>query len=44
MRERGLPTQELRSKGWNDFARAEALVMDFIFTVCDKAASEVCPG
>jgi arsenate reductase len=44
LRERGLPTQELRSKSWNDFARAEAPVMDFIFTVCDKAAGEVCPA
>ena len=37
------PTAELRSKDWNEFARPEAPRMDFVFTVCDKAAAETCP-
>ncbi len=43
LRERGLPTDGLRSKSWDKFAHSGAPVMDFIFTVCDKAAGEVCP-
>jgi arsenate reductase len=39
----GLPSENLRSKSWSEFARPGALQMDFIFTVCDQAAGEVCP-
>ena len=36
-------TSFARSKDWNEFAEAEAPQMDFVFTVCDAAASETCP-
>jgi len=38
-----LPVDGLRSKGWEEFSRPEALKMDVVITVCDNAADEVCP-
>lgn len=38
-----LPTKGLHSKNWDEFARPGAPEMNFVFTVCDNAAKEVCP-
>ncbi|MGE4126340.1 MAG: arsenate reductase ArsC, partial [Pusillimonas sp.] len=43
LKRNNFPLDGLRSKSWDEFARPDAPAMDFVLTVCDQAAGEVCP-
>ena len=43
LKDRGYPTDTLRSKSWDEFAGPGAVKMDYIVTVCNNAAGETCP-
>lgn len=43
LKKQGMPADGLRSKSWDEFSAPGAPALDFVFTVCDNAAGEVCP-